>query len=163
MNSNNSKKCSNCNNIYDLTHYIPCENSKTSKQYTKVCEKCRKKNKRSMCKKKEKVKSIETDESGKVCTNCNCFKPNDYYISKTGKRFLKVCSICRKTKTSNDLCIAIQEKHEKTTDIIDTSVDINSIGNKFNCAGCSKEFIKTNLFNTEDRTMCNNCKIIHNN
>ena len=153
MNSDNSKTCSNCKIVYELSFYISKKSTQESIIYTKVCEKCRLKNKNSIIKRKAKVNQ---NPELVMCSNCNIIQHADEFVSKTGKRTLKVCHNCRKPKKT--------EKRIEKKDIcymIDNSNDIAKLGTKFKCKGCNNTFINSNLFNNDTREYCNKCRTNH--
>lgn len=145
------KNCSNCKKSYEMYMYISSRSTTENTIYTKVCEKCRQKNKTSNIKKKDKVKK-EIDNHPIVCNNCNISYTDEHFASKTGKRVLKVCSYCRNPEKNKKL-------KKKCETLYDNKIDSHQLGKKFICNGCKKEFIKCNLFSCVDRSMCNNCII----
>lgn len=137
------KNCSNCKKSYEISMYISSKCKSESIVYTKVCQKCRQKNKTSSIKKKMKNNKKDDNTELIPCTNCHTKRPEECFISKTGKRILKVCSVCRNPSDKSK-----KKKEEKT---------VAEIGIKFTCTHCKNEFIKSNLFGNIDREKCSKC------
>tara|TARA_Y100000996_G_C22349061_1_gene571975 strand:- start:179 stop:679 length:501 start_codon:yes stop_codon:yes gene_type:complete len=159
MNSSNKfKNCSNCKKSYEITRYISKRSSKEKIIYTEVCEKCRTKN--SSCGKNKKENITNLPSGFYACINCKKVKPEENFISKTGKRILKVCYGCRNSGKKPKIKENKTEITKKEDQVLyNNEINISDLGTKFTCGGCSKEFISVALFSKTPPTTCTNCKL----
>lgn len=147
------KICTNCNKGYDLGCYKPTRY--TGGSYTLVCIKCREKNKISNKKRTNKA-LLFADTNGYsdtkiICNNCKIQKEESYFVSKTGKRLLKICYSCRNgvKKINNVDHYHIEEVGNNMNKIVP---------NKFTCLKCKKVFINGYVFNSIEKTICISCQ-----
>tara|TARA_Y100000389_G_C17295238_1_gene430147 strand:- start:218 stop:724 length:507 start_codon:yes stop_codon:yes gene_type:complete len=158
--SNKFKNCSNCKKSYEITKYISKRSTKEKIIYTEVCEKCRTKNSSCNKHKKESVANTPLPTGFHTCVNCKKNKSSDNFVSKTGKRILKVCYTCRNSGKIPKQNVQKKETVQKADEIMYTNeINISDLGTKFICEGCNKEFISVALFSKIPPTMCTNCKL----